>query len=267
MKMRLRVLAAGSLLSFVLAAAVAGENQNPRVSGSAEAGKVTVAGVVPDEASRAAVLGRLRALYGAAHVVDRLEIGGVVPPPNWTEYMTKLLGPSLKQVRQGQLEVNGTQVAIRGQVSNEALRQQVASDMATVLNPTYSIDNALAVAAGGAQRKLDDTLSNRTIEFESGSATLTPRGRVILDEMLVVIKELGAPRLQLIGHTDSSGDRLANIGLSLARAGSVRSYLIDHGVPAESLAAVGSGPDHPVAANDTADGRARNRRIEFRLVN
>ena len=231
------------------------------------AGKVIVAGKVPDEASRAAVLGKLRELYGAANVIDRLEVGGVVPPPNWSEYMGKLIGPNLKQVHRGQLHVYGTQVAIRGNVANEALRQQVVSDMATALNPTYSIDNALVVNAGEAQSVLDDALSNRVVEFESGSATLTPKGVAILDEMVGAIRKIGAPRLQVVGHTDSSGSRLANVGLSLARAETVRNYLIEMGISAESLNAVGSGPDHPVATNDSADGRAKNRRIEFRLVN
>lgn len=259
--MKLRMLVAASLLCLIHVCTLATEHE------PADAGKVVISGTVPDEASRAAVLGRLREVYGAENIVDRLEVGGVVPPPNWTEYMTKILGPGLKQVSSGQLRINGTQIAIRGNVGNEAARQQVASDMATALNPTYSIDNALVVVAQNAQHRLDDTLSNRTIEFETGSAMLTPKGQAILDEMLVVIKELGMPRLQIIGHTDSSGNRLANVGLSLARSGSVRDYLIERGVPAETLGAVGSGPDFPVASNDTAEGRAKNRRIEFRLVN
>ncbi|MDR2924964.1 MAG: OmpA family protein [Azoarcus sp.] len=260
--MKLRILAAVSLLCCLHAAATPVGHE----PSDASAGKVVVSGTVPDEASRAAVLGRLREVYGAENIVDRLEVGGVMPPPNWTEYMTKMLGSGLKQVKNGQLNVNGTQVAIRGNVSNEAVRQQVASDMATALNPTYSINNALVVAVG-AQNRLDDTLSNRTIEFEIGLSTLTPKGRAILDEMLVVIKELGMPRLQIIGHTDSSGNHLANVGLSLARAGSVRDYLIKRGVPPGTLNAVGAGSDHPVARNNTEEGRAKNRRIEFRMVN
>lgn len=230
-----------------------------------EPGKVIASGSVPDEASRATILAKLRELYGAQNVVDRLEIGGVVPPPNWSENMVKILTPNLKQVRKGQLQVSGTQIAIKGQVANEALRQQVVSNIATSLNPTYSIDNGL-VAGGEAQSLLDKTLSNRVVEFESGSATLTPTGRAILDEMATAIKQIGTPRVQLIGHTDSQGNHQANVALSLARASSVRNYLIDKGIPADSLSAAGSGPDQPVAANDTAEGRAKNRRIEFRLA-
>lgn len=231
-----------------------------------EPGKVVASGSVPDEASRAAILARLRELYGTQNVVDRLEVGGVVPPPSWSENMTKILTPNLKQVHKGQLQVSGTQVALKGNVANEALRQQVVSEIATSLNPTYAIDNGLLVAGGEAQGVLDKTLSNRVVEFESGAATLTPAGRAILDEMGGAIKQIGTPRIQLIGHTDSQGNRQANVALSLARANTVRSYLIDKGIPADTLSASGSGPDQPVASNDTVEGRAKNRRIEFRLA-
>ena len=229
-----------------------------------ESGKLIAAGTVPDEAARATLLGKLRELYGAANVVDRLEVGGVVPPPNWTENMTRLLSERLKQVHGGRLQVSGTRIALKGNVANEALRQQVVSEMATVLNPTYTIDNGLVVAGGG-QGVLDKTLSNRVVEFETASAKLTPAGSRILDEMAEAIKRIGTPRLQLIGHTDSAGKREANLELSLARANSVRAYLIDKGIPPASLTTSGAGPDRPLGSNDTADGRARNRRIEFRL--
>lgn len=231
-----------------------------------EPSKVIASGSVPDEASRAAILAKLREVYGTQNVVDRIEVGGVVPPPNWAENMAKVLTPNLKQVHKGQLQVSGTQLAIKGNVGNEALRQQVVSNIATSLNPTYSIDNGLVVAGGEAQNVLDKTLSNRVVEFESGAATLTPTGRAILDEMGAAIKQIGTPKVQLIGHTDSQGNRQANVALSLARAGTVRNYLIEKGIPAESLSAAGLGPDQPVASNDTVEGRAKNRRIEFRLA-
>lgn len=236
----------------------------PALAQPDEAGKLIAAGTVPDEAARAAILGKLRALYGAANVVDRLEVGGVVPPPNWADNMTRLLSERLRQVHGGRLQVSGTRIALQGNVANEALRQQVVSEMATVLNPTYTIDNGLVVAGGG-QGVLDKTLSNRVVEFETASARLTPAGSRILDEMAEAIKRIGSPQLQLIGHTDSAGRREANVELSLARANSVRAYLIDKGIPAASLSTAGAGPDRPLGSNDTAEGRARNRRIEFRL--
>lgn len=263
MSMKFRAIGIAVCLTFVTLSNLSGTTW--AASQDEAQDKVVASGVVPDEASRAAILNRLRELYGADAVVDRLEVGGVVPPPNWSDYMTKLLNSELKQVHQGQLQVNGTQISIQGKVGNEAQRQQVVSNMATALNPTYTVDNRLTVA-GDAQSMLDDTLSNRVVEFETGSSTLTPSGVHILDEMAATIRKLGNPSIQIIGHTDNSGDRQTNILLSLDRANAVRDYLVRKSIPGGSLTASGAGPDHPVMSNDTAEGRARNRRIEFRLI-
>ena len=94
---------------------------------------------------------------------------------------------------------------------------------------------------------------------------LRPAGRNILDEMAATLLKLGAKKVEVIGHTDSQGARDTNVVLSLARADAVRSYLANKGVAPSLITTSGSGPDRPVASNDTPEGRARNRRIEFRL--
>lgn len=225
---------------------------------------VIVSGTVPDEATRAAVVGRLREIYGAERVVDQLALGPVVAPPQWAQYVGKLLSPSLKQVNHGQLSVQGQTVQLQGEVANEAQRQQLAAEMAQSLNPTYNVRNGLRVAAR-EQGLVDQALANRTIEFEPGSAVLKPAGQLILDEMAAALLQLRGRRVALIGHTDALGARPANVSLSLARAQAVKAYLIAKGVPADSLSTSGMGPDQPVADNATEAGRARNRRIEFRV--
>ena len=226
-------------------------------------GQVVVGGKVPDEATHAAVLQRLRDTYGAANVVDQIEVGDVATPPNWSANVQKLINPGLKQIRKGQLKIDGTQIDVRGEVGNEAQRQQIASDMANALNPTYTIRNGLRVSAS-EQGLLDQTLANRTIEFETGSATLAPEGRAILDQMAAVLAKMNTRTVEIIGHTDNSGNRASNIALSQARADAVKGYLVGKGISPQQLTTDGVGPDQPVASNDTADGRARNRRIEFR---
>lgn len=231
----------------------------------AQLAQVIVSGTVPDEATRAAILQRARVLYGAARVVDQLAVGSVVAPPNWSAHMQKLLDEPLKQVTQGQLTVEGNRVGIRGDVANEALRQQVASDLANSLNPTYTISNGLRVNAP-AQKMLDTALARRIIEFESGQAVLRPSGMLILDEMAAVLGQIGGRKVEVIGHTDNTGTREGNLSLSLARAGAVRSYLAAKGIAAANIAVAGAGPDQPVADNASPEGRARNRRIEFRVA-
>lgn len=229
-------------------------------------GLVYVTGTVPDERARSTLIARLRNIYGTEKVVDQLETGGVIAPPGWTDHVAKILGDGIREVRQGQLEVNGTQVTIGGNVASETRRQQVASAIATALNPTYTVNNGLR-APTGAQAMLDQTLADRVVEFESGSAILTPAGIAILDQMAIAIAKLDRPRIDVIGHTDSTGNRATNIALSLARADAVKTYLVGTGIAAANLNALGAGPDRPLTSNDTPAGRARNRRIEFRLVN
>jgi OOP family OmpA-OmpF porin len=226
---------------------------------------IVVSGTVADEASKAGLLARLREVYGAERVVDQLSTGMVSTPANWDGYVRKLIGPGLKLISRGQLKVEGNAVSLRGDVANEVQRQQIASDIATSLNPTYTVSNGLRVVAS-EQTVLDAALANRIIEFESGKAALTESGMAILDQMSVALLKLKDKKVELIGHTDNAGSRASNVSLSQARAEAVKAYVTGKGINPESIAVSGEGPDRPVADNRTAEGRARNRRIEFKVV-
>jgi OOP family OmpA-OmpF porin len=226
---------------------------------------IVVSGTVADEASKAAVLARLRALYGAERVVDQLALGRVSTPPNWNDYVGKLIGPNLKLISRGQLQVDGTSVSLRGDVGSEEQRQKIAGDIALGLDTAYTVNNGLRVAAS-EQGMLDAALANRIIEFESGKATLTDAGKAILDQMSVALLRLKDKKVEVIGHTDNAGSRAGNLSLSQARAEAVKTYVVGRGVNAEMVAVSGEGPDRPVADNRTPEGRARNRRIEFKVV-
>jgi OOP family OmpA-OmpF porin len=226
---------------------------------------IVASGMLADDASKAALLARLRLVFGAERVVDQLTVGPVAAPPNFNEYLAKLVGPNLKLVTHGQLKVDGSAVSLRGDVASEAARQQIGADLAAGQNPNYTINNGLRVAAS-EQSLLDAALANRIIEFESGKATLTESGRAICDQMSVALLKLKDRKVELIGHTDNAGARASNLSLSQARAEAVMAYVTAKGIKAESIAVSGEGPDRPVADNRTADGRARNRRIEFKVV-
>ncbi|HEY4541022.1 MAG TPA: OmpA family protein [Noviherbaspirillum sp.] len=232
---------------------------------SAEPGQVVVSGTVADEASKAAILAKLREVYGADKVVDQLAVGAVVSPPNWSSYVQRLLTPNLKLISRGQLKVDGNSVALNGEVANEVQRQQIASTVATSLNPTYTVNNGLRVVAL-EQGRIDALLANRTISFESNKAVLTASGRAILDEVVQGLAGLEGRRLEVIGHTDDAGLRERNLALSRERAEVVKRYLADRGIDPDRIAAHGRGPDQPLVSNETAEGRARNRRIEFRIA-
>lgn len=229
-----------------------------------DAQPVVAEGVVPDQATKSLILGELRELYGSERVVDRIQVESIPTPPNWGKYVAGMLSPGLKRVHNGKLQVDGQSVRISGEVANEAQRQKVASELSLASNSTYTVTNGLGI--GDSQQVLDATLGDRIIEFESGSARLTDVGRMILDEMAEKMSGMEDARVQVIGHTDNVGQRQANIALSHARAEAVRAYLVGKGIARGNLSVLGKGPDEPVADNTSADGRARNRRIEFRVL-
>lgn len=102
------------------------------------------------------------------------------------------------------------------------------------------------------------------VQFEHGSAQVTPKGRKVLNQVALLIKanpEL--ERVRVEGHTDKTGPDTVNERLSQHRAREVRRYLIERGVSPRRLRAVGRGSSQPLSNEDTPAGRARNRRVEF----
>jgi outer membrane protein OmpA-like peptidoglycan-associated protein len=104
------------------------------------------------------------------------------------------------------------------------------------------------------------------INFARNSDVIEKSSFKVLDDAVAVLKEYPATRLAIEGHTSAEGDRAYNIDLSQRRAASVKQYLVDNGIDATRIDTQGFGPDVPVAPNNTERNRAKNRRIEFKLL-
>jgi OOP family OmpA-OmpF porin len=103
-----------------------------------------------------------------------------------------------------------------------------------------------------------------TIRFEPNSSTIDRGSYSIMDQIALTFrKHSEIARIEIGGHTDSTGPHAFNMRLSRERARSVRQYLLARGIPPGRLSARGYGPDHPVADNETDEGRTLNRRVEF----
>ena len=105
------------------------------------------------------------------------------------------------------------------------------------------------------------------VTFETGSTELTGDARNTLARVLATLESYPEIALEIRGHTDSTGPAELNTRLSRERAQAVMQFLVDRGAGSDRLSAMGAGPDQPVADNGTAEGRAKNRRIEFIRVN
>lgn len=104
----------------------------------------------------------------------------------------------------------------------------------------------------------------KDIQFETNRWTLKASSNQVLDEIADNLNANANLRVEVQGHSDSSGKRDYNISLSLKRAQTVQSYLIQKGVPIQRITAKGFGPDRPIDTNATAAGRANNRRVELK---
>jgi OmpA-OmpF porin, OOP family len=138
---------------------------------------------------------------------------------------------------------------------NTPAGERVDSNGCPVSKPTAT--KSAVVTAGG-------TWIYKGVQFETNSADLKPSSIPVLDEIAAGLKEQPNLRLEIQGHTDNRGSRRLNARLSQRRAESVRNYLVSKGISGDRLVAKGYGPAKPVASNNTAQGRAENRRVELK---
>jgi OOP family OmpA-OmpF porin len=104
------------------------------------------------------------------------------------------------------------------------------------------------------------------IYFDVNKSKVKPKSETVLDGAAETLKKFPEIRLEISGHSDSTGKRDYNMSLSGDRANAVRDYLVKQGVEASRLETRGAGPDEPIDSNKTKAGRSQNRRIEFRVL-
>ncbi len=116
------------------------------------------------------------------------------------------------------------------------------------------------------QASIDELIEGKVVEFETDSDVITATGTALLDEILDALRQFPDVSIEIAGHTDDQGTEEYNNDLSRRRADAVLAYLVGRGEPVDRFVVVGYGESRPIADNATADGRARNRRIEFKAL-
>lgn len=151
--------------------------------------------------------------------------------------------------------LGGTAGAVIGNIWSKRMEQQ---------------KQAMERATQGTGVAVTQTADNRLkleipsdISFATNRADIQPNFRPILDRFAAGLVDYPVTTVNIIGHTDSTGSDAINDPLSLSRADAVRDYLAARGVDPQRIRIEGRGEHEPVATNDTAAGRARNRRVEI----
>lgn len=106
----------------------------------------------------------------------------------------------------------------------------------------------------------------KNLFFATNETTILPESEPELQRLLKLLNEHPQLRIRITGHTDNVGSDQDNQILSEGRANSVRNYLIERGVDADRIEAEGKGESQPITTNDTEEGRAQNRRVEFMIL-
>lgn len=117
-----------------------------------------------------------------------------------------------------------------------------------------------------AEEEVGKIVRFKYVYYETGSDKLTALSRYELDNLADAMNKYPSVRIQLVGHTDNTGDAAGNQTLSEMRAKSVYNYMLDKGIGAGRLSSMGYGQDRPLESNDTPEGKDKNRRTEFRIV-
>ena len=109
-------------------------------------------------------------------------------------------------------------------------------------------------------------LGENSVNFDFNKATLTAKAKQNLDKLVPVFKEYADTNIEIYGYTDITGSPEFNLTLSQKRAESVRTYLASKGLLNSRFKTTGLGIADPIASNETAEGRAQNRRVEFAIL-
>lgn len=243
----------------------------PTLSFSNAGGKVDLKGTVATVAEKAGLLGAAAGAYGQKNVTANIGVDPGIPAASWLDPLKAMLAaPALK--------ADGLKFDLKGdalKLDTSALPIDTRAEVSQLFQSRLGnvqidglYDKGIAaldnLKPGYGATDLAAALNRTSLTFDNNSAQLTTSSLSTIDRAATAI--LGAPasmKVEIVGHTDNTGNPALNQKLSEQRAQAVSTALVKKGVPASQLAARGVGADEPVADNSTEEGRAKNRRIAY----
>jgi OOP family OmpA-OmpF porin len=229
---------------------------------------LTLSGYVPDNNVHATLAASAGRKFANEKIIDNLK-ASIGAPAGFSVAVTTALG-ALSRLSTGTLVVSDREVKLSGDALYEAAAGEIRAGLTRELPPGWTAKPEVSVKPAAApvdssvcQQLFAQNLSKGRIRFESSSASIVADSAGLLDRLIETAMRCPSTNFEIVGHTDSSGDVIFNQELSVKRAQAVAEYLVQAGLPAERFTAVGYGSALPVATNDTDEGMAQNRRIEF----
>jgi len=239
----------------------------PRLKVSNTGGSMVLNGTVADQTTIDSLVAQATAQSGAEKVVNNIEIGqntGALPELD-------VLFESLSGQPGVTASILDNELSLRGEVPSDKIKASLGTQLGTlfpgVLNNRLTVAAPPPIKRDVCQDLVNKLLANSKINFRSGGSEISNDSFALLNSIGDTAKQCPSAHFDVVGHTDSVGKLSFNLRLSELRAQAVVDYLIGLELSAERFSAIGRGPNQPVGDNDTAEGRAANRRIEFKLKN
>jgi OOP family OmpA-OmpF porin len=229
---------------------------------------LTLSGNVPDNNVQAAIVAAAKRKFFGEKVVDNLKTS-VGAPRGFAGAVAPALG-ALSRLSTGTLVVSDREVKLSGDALYDAAAAQIRAGLGKDFPQGFTFKAEVSVKPAAApvdatvcQQLFSELLVKASIRFEPKRATIDPDSAGLLDHLIETALRCPTVNIEVAGHTDADGDNASNQTLSEKRAQAVVDYLVKAGLPADRFTAVGYGSTQPLASNDTDEGKAQNRRIEF----
>jgi OOP family OmpA-OmpF porin len=229
---------------------------------------LTLTGYVPDDKVHAALAAAAARKFFSEKVVDNLK-PSVGAPAGFAAAVVPALG-ALSRLSTGTLVVSDREVKLSGDALYDAAAVAIRAGFGKDFPKDWQLKADISVKPAAApvdatvcQQLFSDLLAKGKIRFEPARATIDPDSVGLLDRLTETALRCPTVKIEIAAHTDADGGDAFNQTLSEKRAQAVTDYLVKAGLPADRLMPIGYGSTQPVSENDTDEGKAQNRRIDF----
>jgi len=243
-------------------------------------GMVQMRGRLPDQLRKDAISAYAASLFGKDNIHNQTRIVENLPD-GWT--VRSMAGlEAMSHMRNGSVVVLPDEVIIKGRSGKDDISSIISRIFATRIgtNANYTVDvkfdknlvptdptEPLGISDQDCVKQITAVLGATKINFAPSSSSIEEASLGVIDSITEILLECPNAQFEISGHTDSQGSEGTNATLSQGRADAVLSALLDRRVLTAKMISKGYGETRPIADNSTEEGRAQNRRIEFKLIN
>jgi len=228
--------------------------------------KIELKGYMPSIKSKERLFEKIKNLYGVIPI-DRVDIASG-EPNKWNLLILNLV-QEMKRFELSSVNIVDQELHISGKIKTSQEQEDIEKHLNVFRQDGFNIHShmvSMDAAARICQEKFNLLLGKNKIEFQSNKSLIKNSNYKLLEALSDIALLCPNVKIEIVGHTDSLGNDTENLELSLSRAKAVVAKLFSLGIPLERLDAKGMGENRPVADNNSKEGRAKNRRIEFKVI-